>query len=62
MSKLLAKLGILAAIAAAESLGVWRAYTYSPETQSYAPLVLGLSIIAFLMAVSLLAGGRRRQS
>ena len=58
--KWLAKLGILAALVVAGSLAVWRAYTYSPQTRSYAPFVLGLFLITLLMAVSLLARRRGR--
>jgi len=59
MLKLIGKLGFVALVGMAV-LGVWRAYTYSPQTRTYAPLVLGLLIIVVLMALSLLARERRR--
>jgi len=59
MRKLTRILGFFALVVMG-GLGVWRAYTYSPETRPYAPVVLGLMLITLLMAVSLLARGRRR--
>jgi len=58
MLKLIGKLAFLVLVGMAAS-GVWRAYTYSPQTRTYAPLVLVLLIIAVLMSVSLLARWRR---
>ncbi len=56
---LLIGLGFLAGLAGL-AMGVWRTFTYSPDTRSYAPFVLGLAIIVVLMAVYMLA--RRRRS
>jgi hypothetical protein len=56
---LLIGLGFLAMVAML-AMDVWRAFTYSPDTRSYAPFVLGLAIIVVLMALALLARGRRR--
>jgi len=59
MLKLLAKLGFVVLVGIA-ALGVWRAYTYSPMSQAYAPFILGTLIVAVLMAGSLVMRGRRR--
>ncbi|HYT34340.1 MAG TPA: hypothetical protein VEL69_04845 [Ktedonobacteraceae bacterium] len=58
MFRLLAKLGFLILIALA-ALGVWRAYTYSPVSQSYAPFILATLIVAVLMAGALVRRSRR---
>ena len=58
MLKLIAKLGFLILVALA-ALGAWRAYTYSPLTQAYAPFVLVTLIVAVLMAGALVRRSRR---
>ena len=60
MLKLIGRLGFLVLVAMA-ALGVWRAYTYSPDTRSYAPFLLGLLIITVLMSVALLARAQKRR-
>jgi uncharacterized membrane protein len=60
MLKLIGKLGFLALVGMAV-LGAWRAYTYSPQTQAYAPFVLVLLIIAVSMSVYLLARARKQE-
>ncbi len=58
MFRLIGKLGFVVLVGMA-CLGVWRAYTYSPMSQAYAPFVLTLLIVAVLMAGSM---ARRRRS
>ena len=59
MLTLIGRIGFVVLVGMA-ALGVWRAYTYSPQTRIYAPFVLILLLVAVLMSVSLLARGRRR--
>ena len=59
MLTLIGRIGCVVLVGMA-ALGVWRAYTYSPQTRIYAPFVLILLLVAVLMSVSLLARGRRR--
>ena len=58
MLTLIGRIGFVVLVGMA-ALGVWRAYTYSPQTRIYAPFVLILLLVAVLMSVSLLARGRR---
>ncbi len=58
MLKLIGKLGFVVLVGMA-ALGVWRAYTYSPVSQSYAPFILALLIVALLMAGALVMRSRR---
>ena len=58
MLKLIGRIGFVVLVLFAV-LGVWRAYTYSPDTRSYAPFLLGLLIITILMSVARLSRGRR---